>query len=699
MTKFSLIGILITTILLFCVNGCKAQEDEIKKMRNKLAGESSPYLLQHADNPVDWYPWGAEALDKAKTENKLVIISIGYAACHWCHVMEHESFEDTSVAQVMNDFFVSIKVDREERPDVDQIYMDAAYLITGRGGWPLNVIALPDGRPVFAGTYFRKDDWLRVLIYFKDLYNKEPETFDQEAGKLTKAIKEIRIPGIVDKNSAFTKDDLEEAFEKIISSIDFTNGGTIGAPKFPMPGIFDFLLRYYFHTKNTKALDAVTITLDKMSSGGIYDHIGGGFARYSTDEIWKVPHFEKMLYDNGQLVSLYSNAYKETGSEHYKKVVYETLDFIEREMTDKSGGFYSSLDADSEGEEGKYYVWTKSEIDDFLGESSEIFCDYFSVTSIDNWEGNNILFITQQKQNLVKKYKIDEELFDKIISESKKILFEERNKRIRPGLDDKILTGWNALMLKGFVDAYSAFGEKKYLNAALKNGEFIIREMMSEDGRLNRNYKNGKSSINAFLDDYAYTIEAFISLYEITFNEEWIYTAKKLTEYAIHHFKEKNTDFFFYTSNIDEPLIARKIDFSDNVTPASNSSMALALFKLSHFFYSEQYEALALNMLNSMKQFAVTNPAFHSYWLAAALSLVFQYFEVGIIGDNYELEKENIFKMYLPNIILFGGRDAGTLEILKDRYVPDKTLFYVCENRVCRLPVEFLDDALKQMTE
>lgn len=679
------------------------------KFKNKLANESSPYLLQHANNPVEWYPWGNEALDKAKSENKLIIISIGYAACHWCHVMEHESFEDISVAQVMNDFFISIKVDREERPDVDQIYMDAAHLITGRGGWPLNVIALPDGRPVFAGTYFRKHDWIRILLYFKDLYKKEPETFNQEAAKLTQAINENRVPGLEEKISAFTKDDLDEAFKKIISVIDFTNGGTKGAPKFPMPSIFQFLMNYHFHTKEPKAIEAVEFTLNKMASGGIYDHIGGGFARYSTDEIWKVPHFEKMLYDNGQLVSLYSNAFKVTGNELYKKIVYETLAFIEREMTDKSGGFYSSLDADSEGEEGKYYVWTKKELDDLLGESSELFCDYFSVTSDGNWEENNILFITQQKEELIRKYLIDEKQFDKIISQSKKILFEERNKRIRPGLDDKILTGWNALMLKGYVDAYSAFGEKKFLDAALKNGNFIIREMMSEDGRLNRNYKNGsprqstsakpgRSTINAFLDDYAYTIEAFITLYETTFDESWIYTAKKLADYAIQHFKENNLDFFFYTSKIDEPLIARKIDFSDNVTPASNSSMALALFKLSHFFYSESYEELAFNMLNSIKQFAVVNPTFHSYWLMAALNLAFRQFEVGIIGDNCESEKESIIKIFLPNITLFGGRGEGTLEILKDRYVHKKTLFYVCENRVCQLPVEDIPQAVKQIT-
>ena len=666
-------------------------------MKNKLANESSPYLLQHANNPVEWYPWGKEALGKAKAENKLLIISVGYAACHWCHVMEHESFEDTSVAQVMNENYVSIKVDREERPDVDQIYMDAAYMITGRGGWPLNVIALPDGRPVFAGTYFRKNDWVRILLYFKDLYRKEPETFNTEASKLTNAIKEIRVPGLEEKKSTFTDKDIEESFDKIISQIDFTNGGTNRAPKFPMPDIYQFLLKYYFHSKDVKALEAVKITLNKMASGGIYDHIGGGFARYSTDDIWKVPHFEKMLYDNAQLVSLYSNAFKVTGEKLYKKIVYETLDFIEREMTDKSGGFYSSLDADSEGEEGKYYVWTRQEIENLLGANSEIFCDYFSVTSNGNWEGKNIFFITQKEEDLLKKYQISEETFNRIIDESKKILFKERNKRIRPGLDDKILISWNALMLRGYVDAYSAFGEKKFLSAAINNGEFILKNMMNEDGRLNRNFKNGKTTINAFLDDYSYTIEAFISLYEATFDEHWIFYAKKLADYIIIHFKDSKSGFFFYTSDIDEPLITRKIDFSDNVTPSSNASIATGLMKLSKFFYDAQYEEVADQLFNSIRQYAKTNPLYHAYWLGSAINISFPFYELGIVGEKFESEREKISRMFLPNIILFGGSKENKLDILSDRYIPVKTLFYVCENRVCKLPVEDSDKAMEQI--
>jgi len=667
------------------------------KFRNKLADETSPYLLQHANNPVNWYPWGNEALEKAKSENKLIIISIGYAACHWCHVMEHESFEDTSVARVMNDFFVSIKVDREERPDIDQIYMDAAYLLTGRGGWPLNVIALPDGRPVYAGTYFRKDDWVKILHYFSDLYKKEPIRFDQEAEKLTNALKGMKVPGIEENSSAVTKQEIEESFGDIISYIDFTNGGTKGAPKFPMPNIYQFLLTYHFHTKDQEVLEAITITLDKMADGGIYDQIGGGFARYSTDEIWKVPHFEKMLYDNGQLVSLYSAAFKVTDNENYKRIVYETLEFIEKELTDTSGGFYSSLDADSEGEEGKYYVWTKKEIDDLLGKNSELFCDYFSVSSIGNWEGKNISFITKEKEELFKKYQISEETFEKIISESKKILFDARNKRVKPGLDDKILTSWNALMLRGYVDAYFTFNEGKFLSSALKNGEFILKNMMNEDGRLNRNYKNGKSTINAFLDDYSYTIEAFISLYEATFDEKWINAAKKLADYVILHFSDKDSLMFFYTSDIDEALITRKIDFSDNVIPSSNSSFAVGLIKLSKFFFNNNYEELAFNLVNSMKQSIIKNPTFNSYWLTAAAYLTYPYYEVGIVGNECFEKRDSLVKKYLPNIVLFGSTEKGELDVLKDRYVKGKTLIYICEKGACQLPVEEVGNTIFQL--
>ena len=667
------------------------------KFTNSLSNQTSPYLLQHAHNPVNWFPWGEEALSKAKLENKLLIISIGYSSCHWCHVMEHESFEDTSVAQAMNEFYVSIKVDREERPDIDQIYMDAAYLLTGRGGWPLNVVALPDGRPVFAGTYFRKDDWLKILNYFADLYKKEPQTFHQEAGKLTEALGSMEIPVSNGNIVSFNKENISLAVNQLINHIDFAKGGTVGAPKFPMPNIYEFLLKYYYHTNQAEVLKAITITLDNIARGGIYDHIGGGFARYSTDDEWKVPHFEKMLYDNAQLVSLYSNVFKVTKDEWYKKIVSETLEFVDRELTDKSGGFYSSLDADSEGEEGKYYVWQKKEIDDLLGEKSELFCEYFSISSIGNWEGKNILYITKKRDKLLERYQISEEQFDNILSKSKKILLHIRSKRIRPGLDDKILTSWNALMLKGYVNAYNAFGKNEFLQNAIINGNFISKKMMHEDGRLNRNFKNGKSNINAFLDDYAYTIEAFISLYEATFDEQWIYKAKQLADYVLNHFYETKSGMFYYTSDIDDPLITRKIDLSDNVTPSSNSSIAISLIKLSKYFFNSGYDKTAGKLIGNMKEMTLKNPHFHSNWLLAVSYSVFPYYEVAVVGDSFE-EKKNLFlEQYIPNISLAGGDGRASLELIEHKYVNGKTLIYVCENGACQLPVEEFSAAQNQI--
>ena len=693
--------ILISLLILILVISCNAQEDDSmneNKYTNNLINESSPYLLQHAHNPVDWYPWNDEALNKAKSENKLLVISIGYAACHWCHVMEHESFEDTIVAKIMNEFYVSIKVDREERPDVDQVYMDAAYLITGRGGWPLNIIALPDGRPVYAGTYFPKNDWLKVLNYFKDLYLKEPEKFEQEASKLTEAIKTIRVPGISNGDTLFTKDELNSAFNEMMNNIDYTEGGTKGAPKFPMPDIYKSLFTFYYHTNNKEALEAIQITLNKMALGGIYDQLGGGFARYSTDDKWIVPHFEKMLYDNGQLVSLYSQAFKVTGSELYKKIVYETFDFVKRELTDKSGGFYSSLDADSEGEEGKFYVWKKEEIDLLLEKDSELFSDYYTVSSEGNWEGKNILFISEEKNTLLEKYEMEGKEFDKKIAGMKNILFREREKRIRPGLDDKILTSWNALMLCGYIDAYSAFGEKKFLDAALMNGNFILKNLMKEDGRLDRNFKEGKSSINAFLDDYAYTIEAFIKLYEATFDETWLFKAKSLADYTLQHFSDSESGFFFFTSDKDDPLIARKIDFSDNVTPSSNSSLAAGLFKLSKYFYSEEYKTIAQKMVLAMKESMFKNPAFHAKWIIQASNFVYPYFEVAVVGDGFELIRAELSQGYLPNISVLGGSKKSTLELLNNKYVSGKTIIYVCENGACQLPVEEISMAIEQIS-
>ena len=681
---------------------CTSQNGKIQHgtYTNHLANESSPYLLQHANNPVDWYPWGPEALEKAKAENKMILVSIGYAACHWCHVMEHESFEDTLVSKIMNENFINIKVDREERPDIDDVYMTACHIATGKScGWPLNSFTLPDGRPVWAGTYFPKKQWMEVMEYFIKVRNEEPEKLEEFAAQLTGSITAGEKIEINVTEQAFSKDTLAKISEAFIQNVDLKLGGRKGSPKFPMPNNYDFLLSYAHQYNDENAKEAAIITLDNMANGGIYDHLGGGFARYATDAKWKVPHFEKMLYDNGQLVSLFSKAYQMTKKPLYKQRVEETLEFIKREMTHKNGGFYSSLDADSEGEEGKFYVWTKEEIDAILTDekSNKVFCDYYEVTKRGNWEEHkNILHRKKSDEEIAKKHDLSIDELNKIIVDAKNKLFNERENRVRPGLDDKILTSWNALMLTGYVDAYKAFGNPEYLKAAEKNAAFIVKEMMQADNRLNRNFKDGKSVINAFLDDYALTIQAFTALYEVTFDEKWLYKANDLAEYAIKHFFDEETAMFNYTSDIDPPLIARKKELSDNVIPGSNSSIARGLFILGTYLYNNDYIDMASQMMKNMAETisGTPQPNFYSNWCILYANLVNPPYEVAIVGDKFNQLRNDLMKNYLPNAILLGGKNEGTLELLKDKLQDGETMIYVCQNKVCKLPVTKVEKAL-----
>lgn len=666
---------------------------------NHLINESSPYLLQHAHNPVNWYPWGPEALKKAKDEDKLLIISIGYSACHWCHVMEHESFEDSTVAKIMNDHFVCIKVDREERPDIDDVYMSACHL-SGRGscGWPLNAFATPDARPFWAGTYFPKKNWLEVLNYFSEMKKNEPEKIEQSATQIAQGMQGIeRIP-VSSETVHAQPEDLKQATRNLLQIIDFKKGGKNGRMKFPMPINYEYLLAQYALTGNKKALEAVQVTLDNMAQGGIYDQLGGGFSRYSTDPDWLVPHFEKMLYDNGQLVSLYANAWKVTQNPTYKKVVDETLAFTERELIDQSGGFYSSLDADSDGEEGKFYVWKLSEVKALLDEPSfQLIKDYYNLTEKGNWEhGNNILHITKPLAPIAKKHNLDFAQAQKMLQNAKHQLFIARSKRIRPGLDDKILTSWNALMLKGYVDAYLTFNEPKHLETALKNAHFLAGNMMSKEGRLLRNYKNGKASINAFLDDYALTAWAFMALYEATFDEQWINKAKQLTDFAYQHFYDPSTGLFFYTSDLDAPLVTRKKELSDNVIPASNSVMGRVLWKLGHYYDTENYIPLSKKMVQNMTGAFLQSdqPFFYANWLSLYSEMANPPFEVAIIGQDANKLRNEMAKNYLPNVIYVGGQKEGNMSLLQDRLVKGETRIYVCQNRVCKFPVNTVQDAL-----
>jgi len=665
---------------------------------NALIHESSPYLLQHAHNPVNWFPWGEAALQKAKDENKLLIISIGYAACHWCHVMEHESFEDEEVAAVMNEHFVCIKVDREERPDVDQVYMTAAQLITGSGGWPLNALAMADGRPFYAGTYFPKKNWMQLMEYFVDLKQKNPASLEISAQQVIKGIHASENVVFKEGGKTFTVDELDTIFSIAKKQVDFTKGGANRAPKFPMPSNWEYLMHYYCISKNPDALTAVAVTLDNMAMGGLYDHLQGGFARYSTDANWHVPHFEKMLYDNAQLVSLYAKAFQLTKNPLYKKTVYETLAFIEEELTAPGGGFYASLDADSEGVEGKYYVWTKAEVEKILGKDAELFSAYYHITETGNWEhGNSILLRHESDEAVAKQFNISVIELNNTIDACKKILKPTRDKRIKPGLDDKILSSWNALMIAGYTQAYRVFGEEQFLTAAVSNAGFLLKNAMAENGEMSRNYKSGRSSIHALLDDYAFTIAAFIELYQATFDEKWLHEAGKLTAYTLEHFFDPATGMFFYTHNHYADLVARKMELSDNVIPSSNSAMAKNLFLLGHFYGNDDHINKAKQMLVNVAADVARNIYFYANWGILQAWLSSPLYEIAILGDDFKNKRQLFDEQYLPNMILLGGKAGGSLALLANKLVPGQTTIYVCRDKACKLPETEVDRALQQL--
>ncbi|MRX46419.1 thioredoxin domain-containing protein [Pedobacter puniceum] len=666
-------------------------------MPNRLIHSSSPYLLQHANNPVDWYPWGEEALTKAKAENKLLLVSIGYSACHWCHVMEHESFEDEEVAKLMNRFFVCVKIDREERPDIDQIYMNAVQLMTGRGGWPLNCFCLPDQRPIYGGTYFPKKDWKNLLTNLAHFWDTKPDEAIEYAVRLTEGIQQADKLAIVKEHQPYSLKNIEDALTPWKKLFDFSEGGHNRAPKFPMPNNWAFLMKAAHLLKDEAAHVIVRLTLDKMAAGGIYDHLGGGFARYSVDGKWHIPHFEKMLYDNGQLLSLYADAYKWCKEERYKEIVYETIAWLKREMTSPEGGFYSALDADSEGVEGKFYTWHKTEIDELLGADAELFNAYFEITEEGNWEEEEINnpWIRKEKEDVAKHFGLAIDDFNSKIKQAKAILFQQRSTRVRPGLDDKILTSWNALTIKGLCDAYKAFADEEFKSLALNNAQFIIKNLYKENGGLYRTYKDGKASINAFLDDYALLAEAFISVYEITFDENWLQEAKKLCDFVINHFHDGESGLFFYTSDEDEALIARKYEVMDNVIPASNSVLAWNFKKLAIFYDCQNYQHIYQHMLKTVEPHIKSYASAYSNWASLLLDEIQGSFEIAITGSEFEEKRKELEKYYIPNKIILGG-EKGNLPLLQDKFVGDTRIF-VCKNKTCQLPLSEVSEAIKQI--
>lgn len=673
-----------------------------KKNRNELALESSPYLLQHAENPVNWKPWSDAVFATAKNENKLLLISIGYSTCHWCHVMEKECFENEKVAQVMNDHFINIKVDREERPDVDQVYMNALQLMTGSGGWPLNIVALPDGRPVWGATYLHKDQWIDVLLQLQRLYEHQIETLEEYADKLEQGVKTIDVVSINNDNS-ITSFDFEETLQFWSRQFDLENGGTKGAPKFMMPNNYHFLLRYGFQINDKELLDFVHLTLNKMAFGGIFDHINGGFSRYAVDEKWHIPHFEKMLYDNAQLVSLYCDAFLESKNPLYKEVVYETLEFVNRELTDISGGFYSALDADSLNEygileEGAYYVFTKEELLEQMGDEFPLFADYYNINDFGKWEKNNYVLIRNKEDAaFCSEHEVSLDTLTEKKKKWKKLLLEYRKVKSRPRLDYKILTSWNGLMIKAYVDGYRVFKDPTFLEAALKCGVFVSENLMKPDGSLYRSFTKEKASINGFLDDYAFSIQAFISLYENTFDQKWIDLAQKLIKYCFQHFYDEKTSMFYYTSKTSQKLISKTTEFRDNVLPSSNSVMAKNLFWLGTFYFNEEYLKSARQMLLNVLPEIENYPPGFSNWLDLWLNFSHPFYEIVICGDDALKQSQELNTFYIPNKLLTGTTKESEMPLHTKRFVKDKTLFYVCEKGRCGLPYINLKDATQSI--
>lgn len=698
-TPFQVIALIIATFIVSCASSQK-KDDQMKdkdkpKYTNELINESSPYLLQHAHNPVNWKPWGTAAFEQAKAEDKLVLVSIGYSSCHWCHVMEHESFEDEVIAKIMNDNFICIKVDREERPDVDQIYMNAVQLMTGSGGWPLNCFTLPDGRPVYGGTYFPKDQWSQVLQNLHYTYQKDKAKILEYADNLTQGVQQSELIEIKTEAVQFQAEKLDELMVNWKRGFDTIRGGNNRAPKFPMPNNYDFMMQYAWHTGDTATMNHVDLTLHKMAFGGIYDQIGGGFSRYSVDTLWKVPHFEKMLYDNAQLVSLYSHAYQRTRQALYKDVVYRTLEWVYREMSTKDGAFYSALDADSEGEEGKFYVWSDEELKSVLGSDYEFAKNYYNINDYGLWEGHYILIRSVSDSTFAETQNLS---IDDVRSKTKSVnekLLAARSERIRPGLDDKSLTSWNALMITAFADAYQAFGEEIFLKGALMNAKWLVKNQLKKDNSLFHSYKNGQSKIDGFLEDYCFTIEAFIKLYEITFDESWIQKADALTVYTIEHFYDEKSGMFFFTSDLSTDLIARKMEISDNVIPSTNSTMAKVLFKLGTLTENENYISMSGQMLSNVYDGMEAYGSSYSNWGIVAMNRIYPYYEVAVTGKNWETLATELNSFYQPNKVLMGG-EKGDLPLLQGKFNDAATIF-VCVNKACQMPVNEVPKAILQM--
>ncbi len=672
---------------------------------NRLIHETSPYLLQHAHNPVDWYPWGEEALQKARQENKPILVSIGYAACHWCHVMEKESFENDAVAGIMNLHFINIKIDREERPDLDHIYMDAVQTMTGSGGWPLNVFLTPAAKPFYGGTYFppqrayNRASWTETLQAIITAYTERQHEIISQAENLTAHLLQANNFGLnaATADNPFNKENTTTIFHNLMKNADKEEGGFGKAPKFPQTFSIQYLLCYYHFYKDETALQQACLSLDKMMDGGIYDQLGGGFARYSTDNEWLAPHFEKMLYDNALLVTVLSEAYQLTHNKRYSNTIRQTINFIEREMLSAENGFYSALDADSEGEEGKFYVWDKTEIETLLGKDAALFCSYYGVSEKGNWEKKNILHVPVATAVFLTENNIDSESFEGKLEEWSKQLLLYRSKRVRPQLDDKILLGWNALMNTAYSKAFAATGEERYRTMAVQHMHFLLQKFADGESFFHT-YKNGIAKHLAFLDDYAFLIQALIHLQEITANPEWLLKAQTITERVIAGFEEENGAFFYFTDKDQADVIIRKKEVYDSATPSGNSIMAGNLYYLSHVFDNNDWKKRADEMMLSLSSLIIRYPG--SFGVAANNFLINErgLKELVITGKNFNDVHFDILHNFMPNRILqIAAVPNEWFPLLKGKQYNNPPLIYLCENYVCNPPVNNLSGLVQQL--
>ncbi|UCD93886.1 MAG: thioredoxin domain-containing protein [Candidatus Zixiibacteriota bacterium] len=681
-----------------------SKRTEEKGFTNRLINESSPYLLQHAHNPVDWYPWSGEALEKAEREDKPIFLSIGYAACHWCHVMEKESFENAEIAEILNEHFVSIKVDREQRPDLDQIYMAATMAMTGSGGWPMSVFLTPDLKPFYAGTYFPPEDgygrpgFRSLITQIAEAYKTQRSKIDEYSNAFVDNL--LSAYGAQNDGARPDRSVVDKAARGLLYSYDAVNGGFGGAPKFPHATDLSFMLKVNASTGKQELLEAVEHTLQAMARGGIYDQLGGGFHRYATDGRWLVPHFEKMLYDNAMLAVTYSEAYQITKNEFDRRIVRETLDFIIREMGHENGGFYSSLDADSEGEEGKFYVWTRAEIDRLLGKKSDIFCRYYNISAQGNFEhGTNIPNLDSSSDRFRERYESGEKEFDRLIEESKRILFAERSKRARPFTDDKILTSWNGLAISGLAKGYQSTGDTRYREAALKTAVFI-RDSLLTDGRLIHSYREGKVSEGLFLEDYAYLIHGLIDLYEIVHDYEWIKLASRLASDAAEMFSDDIGNLYLSPADQTDHFM-RPRDISDGALPAPGSILIQSLLKLADIAGEKQLRRDGEKFIASISGNVSDMPHGTISAVVALDYLLSDKIEVVIVGENGRSDfLRVIYDRYLPHrVVVVSRKGDEPISLLEGRRSNGRTLAYVCKNSTCRIPASTPGQLKMQLAE